>query len=300
MTTRERVLVTGANGHLGRGLVSHLAANYRVRAIVRSEHARRQLTEVVDTTDIETRVLDYRDSQAVSDAAREASYAVHLVGIIKESSRSRYEEAHEATTRALSAAADANHIQRIVYLSILGSDVSSTNPCLASKARAERILLDARTPALILRVPMVLGENDFAAMALKRRARASVNVLLRGRSREQPIYAGDVIAAIGVGLERPGLDDVILNLAGAESLPRHRLIRRAGQFTGNAPHAFSVPLGIGLAAALVLERVSGNPPITRAMLGVLDHDDDIDPTDAVKRLGIELTSLDETLRRCIS
>ena len=299
MTERARVLVTGANGHLGRRLVSHLAGEHHVHAVVRSEPARRQLEELPDIADIETSVLDYRDSQALTEAARESTHAVHLVGIIKESSRSRYEDAHEATTRALSAAADACGMKRIVYLSILGADVASPNPCLASKARAERTLLEARTPTLILRVPMVLGENDFASSALKRRAQASVNVLLRAQSREQPIYAGDVIQAISAGLEREALDDVILNLAGPESLSRQQLIRRAGALTGHRPRCLSIPLAIGLAAAHLLERVSPNPPITRAMLGVLDHDDDIDPAEAAKRLEIELTALDETLRRCV-
>jgi len=36
------------------------------------------------------------------------------------------------------------------------------------------------------------------------------------------------------------------------------------------------------------------------MLGVLDHDDDIDASEAAKRLDVELTSLDETLKRCTS
>ena len=31
---------------------------------------------------------------------------------------------------------------------------------------------------------------------------------------------------------------------------------------------------------------------------VLDHDDAIDPSEACEKLGIELTSLDEMLRRC--
>ena len=35
------------------------------------------------------------------------------------------------------------------------------------------------------------------------------------------------------------------------------------------------------------------------MLGVLDHDDDIDPRPACARLGLALTPLDETLRRCV-
>jgi hypothetical protein len=49
----------------------------------------------------------------------------------------------------------------------------------------------------------------------------------------------------------------------------------------------------------LLERVSANPPLTRGMLGVLDHDDDIDPKPACERLGLELTPLDTTLLKCV-
>ena len=47
------------------------------------------------------------------------------------------------------------------------------------------------------------------------------------------------------------------------------------------------------------EKLLANPPLTRAMLGVLDHDDDIDPKPACDALGIQLTPLDETLLRCV-
>ena len=47
-------------------------------------------------------------------------------------------------------------------------------------------------------------------------------------------------------------------------------------------------------SSLTSERTS---PVTRAMLGVLDHDDRIDPQPACAELGLTLTPLDETLRR---
>ena len=45
------------------------------------------------------------------------------------------------------------------------------------------------------------------------------------------------------------------------------------------------------------EKLSAAPPVTPAMLGVLEHDDDVDPEPARRALGIELTPLDEALRR---
>jgi uncharacterized protein YbjT (DUF2867 family) len=163
---------------------------------------------------------------------------------------------------------------------------------------AERILLDGRVPTTVLRVPMVLGEGDFASRALGARARRSFNLLLRGASLEQPIYAGDVIAAIrGALADRGGAG--AFDLAGPESLSRTALVHRAAQVLGRRTRVASIPLALGLGAAFLLERVSANPPVTRAMLGVLDHDDCIDPEPALAELGITLTSLDETLRLCL-
>ena len=42
-----------------------------------------------------------------------------------------------------------------------------------------------------------------------------------------------------------------------------------------------------------------NPPVTRDMLGVLDHGDAIDPSPTFNTFGITPTSLDETLERTV-
>jgi len=294
------VLVTGANGHLGRRLLRRLAGERAVRPVVRSRRAADQI-EALDLSDSPpVSILDYGDPAALTQTLHGCTHAVHLVGILRENSTSRYADAHERATCALASAAAAAGLDRIVYLSILGSEPGSANACLASKGRAEQILLAARTPALVLRVPMVLGEGDFASRALARRARASTAPLTRGgTSLEQPIYAGDVVEAIVAGTMRTGLDDLCLELAGPESLPHRQLVARAAAAAGVAgPRMLPVPYALNHALAWLFEKLAKNPPLTRAMLGVLDHDDAIDPSEACEKLGIELTSLDEMLRRC--
>ena len=295
-----RVLITGANGHLGRRLIAKLAGRRPLRAVVRSERAADQVRALPQAQQTEIVVLDYADAEALTQAARGCSHAIHLVGILKEDSTRRYAVAHEATTRALAQAAEAQGLRRILYLSILGSHPESANACLASKGRAERILLEAKTPALILRVPMVLGEGDFASRALRAQAKASIVPLLRGgRGREQPIYAGDVVEACAHGLSEPDLDDLALDLAGPESLSRRALLERSARLHGRRPRVLPLPFALNLALAALLETLLRDPPLTRAMLGVLDHDDDIDPSEACARLRLELTPLDEMLRRCV-
>ena len=298
MNDISRVLVTGANGHLGRRLIGRFAPDTPVTAVVRSSAAR-QVLESGEDADLRVVELDYRDADALGEAARGCAVAVHLVGILKESATNRYVDAHERATAALLVAARAQQLRRIVYVSILGSDPASPNAALASKGRAERLLLDGGIPTVILRVPMVLGEDDYASRALRRRARSRFAILLRGASLEQPIYAGDVVDAIVAGIEYVGDGHLVLDLAGPESLPRAELVRRAGSLIGNRPRCVSLPLAPVMGFAWLVERLLANPPVTPSMLGVLDHDDCIDPTAAAAKLGIRLTGLDAMLRRCV-
>jgi NADH dehydrogenase len=291
------VLITGANGRLGRRLIERLAPIAPVRAVVRSAAARRSLDDLGLPLDV--RELDYADTRALADATAGCTHVVHLVGIIKESRASRFVDAHERATGALIDAAASAGVERIVYLSIVGADARSTNACLRSKGRAERALLDAATPALVIRVPMVLGEGDPSTRALERRARSQVTVLLRGSSLEQPIYANDVVAALIKALGGESATGA-LDLGGPESLSRAALVRRAARVLGTDPAIVSLPLALGIGAAWLLEKLSDSPPVSRAMLGVLDHDDAVDPMIACRRLGIALTPLDTMLERCLS
>ena len=287
--TSGKVVITGANGNLGRKLVSTLGE--AAIAVVRSERAANMLPDNADV-----RVLSYTDAAALAEPLSEADAVVHLVGIIKESAGNTYEQAHEATALALAAAAEQAGAPHIVYLSILGSEAGSNNACLASKGRAEDTLL-AEAQTTVLQVPMVLGEGDYATHALRRRATTRISVTFRAESLEQPIDAEDVVQAIVSACEKRPAGR--WQLAGPESLTRRSLYQRAANVLGRSTRVFSLPVSLGYAMAGLLEKVSSNPPITRAMLGVLDHDDQVDPTAAAEALGIRLTPLQQTLEKLL-
>lgn len=292
------ILITGANGHIGQRLIEVLAPEGPLRALVRSAKA----AATISQPGVDVRIVDYLDADAMAAAAAGCSYVVHLVGIIRESPSTTFEIAHEATTRVLVAAAGAAGVRRIVYLSILGADPASANACLASKAGAERLLAAGAAPSLVIRVPMVLGEGDYASRALAGRARRRLDVQFRAGSLEQPIYAGDVVTAVRKGISPQGQFPaaLTLELAGPESLTRAELTRRAAAVMGvRGPFTVSLPVSVGMLLAAVLERLTDNPPLSRAMLGVLDHDDHIDPSPALAALAMSLTPLDQALRLCL-
>ncbi len=294
-----RVLVTGANGSLGQALLSHLiASGLTVRALVRSDRAAATLRSLEPKPELA--IVEWSDAAGLARACADCDAAVHLVGVLKQTPTQRYDDAHEGTARALAAAALQGSLRRIVYLSIIGANIASKNACLASKARAEAILLAEPLATTVLRFPMVLGGDDPASSALRGRARASVVPLVRGgASLEQPIDARDVVAAIAAALAKPELAGRTLDVAGPESLPRRELVHRAAAIAGNQPRFIPIPFGLLRGFAALLERFTTNPPVTTAMLEVLEHDDRVDPKLASDALGITLTPLDETLRRVV-
>ena len=293
-----RLLITGANGHLGIRLIRRInetRPNDEVVAIVRSEKAAASLRH--EGLEVNIRVVSYTDSAGINLAGQGAEAIIHLVGIIKESAANTFEMAHQKTSAALvEANLDASHI---VTLGILGSEHSSDNSCFVSRAASDAILQAGPIPTTVIRVPMVLGPGDYASRALAKNGASGLALCFRSSSLEQPIYSMDVVDAIMSAVSLIPADRII-ELAGPESLTRKALIERAGRLLVNKPTVISLPIALGYLLAWILEKTSSNPPVTRAMLGVLDHDDAINTRAATNLLGLTLTPLDEMLRNVLT
>jgi NADH dehydrogenase len=293
-------LVTGANGHLGRRLIPVLAANSDVVALVRSARARDTLLRHIGGLErVRVTVADPASADDVARVAAGCEHAVHLIGTIRATRTNSLRATHEIPAAALVAAMRSVPIRHVVYVSILGADAGSASACLRARAAVEAMFADAPPVATTIRVPMVLGERDRASYALAKRAAAARAVVFRATSLEQPIYAGDVIAALAQTLAVAPAHDRVFDLAGPRSLSRRELITAAGRAIGRRTSVVSLPLFCGMALAAVFEATRANPPLTRDMLRILDHDDAIDPAAAAAALGITLTPLDEMLERCI-
>ena len=292
----SRVLITGANGFLALSLLPSLTPPHALVAAVRSPSAEAEVQRESDALRVACEIRRTPDYRAAAWAPLLAGIdaVIHSVGILKESATSRYQDAHEDSVEALAATAPPEC--RLIYISLVGSDALSKNPCLASKGRAEELLLRARPDALVLRLPMILGGRDPSSRALRTQAQRGLVPLLNGGSAiDQPIDVRDVGAALRQALKKGALRGT-LDLVGPEALSYRALLERCAALYGRTPRVLAIPAAFARAAARTLERMSGNPAVTEAMLGVLLRDDRRDPTLATSALEIALRPLDETLQ----
>ncbi|MFT5695696.1 MAG: hypothetical protein ACI9QQ_001675 [Myxococcota bacterium] len=300
-TDHRPVLVTGGNGQIAQQLYGLLSSRgIPGRAVVRSERAAKQVAALPDGVRPEIEILDYRDTAALTKAATGCRAIVHLVGILKEGADTKYPDAHENTCTAVAAAAAEMKLDRIVYLSIFGSRPDASNACLASKGRAEAILQNSGVATTVLRVPMVVGPDDPASRALRGQATKTLIPLIGGgHTIQQPLDIQDLLAALVASVEDVSPSSHSLDFGGPEALPHRELVARAGALYGTKMRFLTIPVAVMQGLATIFELTQKNPAITRAMLGVLQHDDRIDNSAAIEALGVTLSPLQTTLDRYI-
>src|SRR5690606_12880292 len=109
--------------------------------------------------------------------------------------RQSFEAVHAQAPQVIAEAAKPG--TTIVHVSALGADPQSESAYARSKAAGEAALLKARPDAIIIRPSLMFGPGDGLFTRFASLARALPVLPLAGAdTRFQPVYAGDVAAAI--------------------------------------------------------------------------------------------------------
>jgi uncharacterized protein YbjT (DUF2867 family) len=191
--------VFGGTGFIGRYVVRLLAHN-GWRVIVASRHPDRALP--MKTAGVVGQIVpvpaDVRDDASVEAALHGAAAVVSLVGILYERGRQRFDAIHVAGAASVARAAAAAGVERLVHVSAIGASANSASAYARTKAAGEKAVRAAFPGATILRPSVVFGPEDaffnlFAGLA---RNAPFLPLIGGGKTRFQPVYVGDLAAAI--------------------------------------------------------------------------------------------------------
>ena len=127
-----------------------------------------------------------------------------------------------------------------------------------------------------------------------------IPVMGAGTQRIQPVDVDDVALCTVRAVDLPGAANRTFELGGPEVLTWNELWERLASVLGKRRARLHLPMSLLRAQAVVLERLP-NPPVTRDQLTMLAAGDNVcDERPAAELFDIELTPLDEQLRRSTS
>jgi uncharacterized protein YbjT (DUF2867 family) len=292
---RERVLVAGATGYLGRRLVPRLLARGRiVRALVRGGPAR--AARVPHLAGCEIADGDLGDAASCRRAAAGADTIVHLVGIIREKGIATFESVHVGGTVALVQAARHAGARRFLYVSALGARPDAPGAYARTKAEAERLVRDSGLTWIVLRPSIVFArDGEFYAILKKLTAVPLVPVLGSGRAGTSLVHADDVADIGARALDLPAAWNRAHDVCGPEAIPFVDLLRRAARGLGRRILLVHVPLFLARPVVALAARVLSDPPITPDQLGMLVAGSTCDSAAAAHTFGLTLRRVDDVL-----
>jgi len=296
------ILVTGATGFVGPKIVHALREREQaVRSLVRRPGERSAAT--LASWGSELVQGDMRDAPSMRRAVEGAEVVVHLVSI-RQGSDEDFRRIMEQGTRDLVEAAKDAGVRRFVLMSALGTSKETKNlvPYYRSKWEMEQAVRDSGLEHVIFRPSFVFARDGGILPTFRRLARLApvTPIIGSGRQRIQPIWIDDVAAYFADGLTSPEATNRTFELGGPDAVTWNEFWDRLKRALGQRRPSVHVPMGLMRLNALVTERLPGNVPLTRDLLTMLEHGDNVvSNVEAVQTFGLPLVTLDEQLRQAV-
>ena len=213
---RQIIAVSGATGFVGTNLRKFLAAQkISVISLARKKHTRHILEKNIVFSDLD----DIPKLQC--------NALVHLIGTGAQTADSDYELVNVRQTQKIISLCKRSHIKKIVYISGLGVDDSTTFGYFISKLKAERLIEQSGLDYTILRASYIIGKNDPLERNLSKQVRRGVIVIPgSGSYRLQPISVHDASRIILTCTTNKKLSNKTVDLVGPKTISFENYVKK--------------------------------------------------------------------------
>jgi NADH dehydrogenase len=283
------VTVLGGSGFVGRHAVRALAADgWRIRAATRRPDLAGYLQPMGAVGQIHPVQANLRYPESVRQAVEGASAVVNLVGILAEcrlclsrAARQSFHAVHVAGAREAARAAREAGARTFVHVSAIGADRKYWAKYARTKAAGEAAVLAEFPTAVILRPSLVFGPEDqlfnrFAAMA-SLPFNPFLPLIGGGRTRFQPVYVGDVAAAIAAACAGKAKPRTVYELGGPDIVTFRQILDLVQQWSGHRKWYLRVPFWLAqVGAFLTVPLPQSLRPVTVDQVRLLMRDNVLD------------------------
>jgi len=255
-----QIVLLGATGFLGHHLLPALsAAGHDCIVLSRYKPGCRELTVIPG---LEVRQVNLLDDEQLKRHFSGADAVINMVGILNESGRNGegFNSAHVELTEKIINACHVCNVRRLLQVSALHAGKGSSH-YLVSKGKAEDLIRSAQDlESTIIQPSVIFGEGDsfFNRFAGLLRV-APVLPLACSGSKLQPVWVGDVVAAMTQILVDSGTFGQTLIMVGPEEYTLRELVEFTACVTGRKRKIIGLPDALSRLQGRLMDFVPGKP-----------------------------------------
>jgi uncharacterized protein YbjT (DUF2867 family) len=239
--------------------------------------------------------------RTVVEAVEGAWGVVNLAGTLDQSGVQSFRALHVDAALSIASASAKAGVEALVHVSSIGADPHAPSRYLASKGEGEHLVRAQFPRAIILRPSAVFGPEDdfFNRLAGYARMLPALPLFSGGHNRIQPVYAGDVGAAVARAIGDPACAGKTFELGGPRSYTMRELTQEVLRVTERERPLISVPMFVAKAIAIASSPIPQflmKPFVTLDQVKMLQSDLLVDPhADGLARLGVAPTAIETVL-----
>jgi len=285
------VLITGANGFVGKNLASALKKGRPVHCLVRDRF--------FSMNGCRSFFFDTIDDPEVERAVSSSEKIVHCAAMLHGPPERMY-LANVTLTERLVAFAERHGTEQFVFLSTENVLQGLSDTYTKTKREAEKAV-ETFSRSTILRPTVIYGPGDTKYVSrlidIVRRYPV-VPVLGLGSNMFQFLYIDDLLRIVAAALDGPVFGTYLV--AGPQSISYNGFMSLLFELLGKKKPTFRVPLFLLRPLTMLLDRLGDSPALTPTQLDNLRKDRTYDISKTVSAFGYVPTPLSEGLSRLIS
>jgi uncharacterized protein YbjT (DUF2867 family) len=290
------ILVTGASGFVGRHVVQALvAAGKDVRALVRDPEQGASLgCELVQG--------DMTDAASLRRAVEGVEAVAHLVAV-RQGKEEKFQRVMVQGGRDLLDAANEAGVERFLLMSALGTREENVDvvPYFRAKWDVEQLVKGSGIDHVIFQPSFIFGPDGGIIPTFRKLVKLApvTPIIGSGERRIQPIWVEDMAAYFARALDLEAATNRTFEIGGPDAVTWNEFWARYRRALGiRRRPTIHMPVGLMRVNALVTERLPGDIPLTRDLLTMLEHEDNVVTNDEARQtFQLALVPLDEQLRR---
>jgi uncharacterized protein YbjT (DUF2867 family) len=272
----ETALITiyGGSGFIGRHVVRAIAkTGARMRVAVRRPELALHLQPLGGVGQINAVQANVRFPDSLLAAADGADAVINLVGILFPAGKQTFKAVQDEGARHVAEAARAAGAKALVHISAIGASPDAPSVYARTKAAGEAAVKDVYPGAVIFRPSIVFGPEDdfFNRFAKIARIAPALPLIGGGKTRFQPVFAGDVAKAVIGGLTGKTEVGAPYELGGPEVLTLREVMERVLAYTMRKRLLVPEPFWLAKLQAAFLQWLP-KPPLTIDQVRLLQYD----------------------------